>query len=232
MDRSRRKGGSNEPGVPLRCAESVVDIRRHCLNGEKETHSSVGTGLAGDYSFRSGSVGAGRWRRLARRRKSASVPRGKPPTAVGLRSSPAASWSWPPTGSTGSPARRPLRPSVIAAPSPSLPASCHHCLPPAGGDRPFVDQLVSDRQDHRPAKRRAGAGRALGQRCGLVRGWRHRDGRPGAGRGHRAEPSSRPRSAPPRPRRRGPERSRRARQPGPSQLRASAKVGGSGADPR
>src|ERR1035438_2149470 len=47
MDRSRRKGGSNEPGVPLRCAESLVDIRRHCLNGEKETHSSVG--LARDW---------------------------------------------------------------------------------------------------------------------------------------------------------------------------------------
>src|ERR1035441_3100196 len=44
MDRSRRKGGSNEPGAPLRCAESVAEIRRHCLNGEKETHSSVGTG--------------------------------------------------------------------------------------------------------------------------------------------------------------------------------------------
>ena len=78
--------------------------------------------------------------------------------------------------------------------------------PAAGGDRPVVDQLEPDRQDHRPGKRGAGGGRALGQRCGLVRGWRHRHRRPGAGRGHRAEPRSRPRPAPPRPRRRGPER--------------------------
>ena len=37
---------------------------------------------------------------------------------------PAASWSWPSTGSAGSPARWPLRPPGIAAPSPSSPPSC------------------------------------------------------------------------------------------------------------
>ena len=36
----------------------------------------------------------------------------------------AASWSWASTGSTGCPARRPLRPSIMAAPWPSLPLSC------------------------------------------------------------------------------------------------------------
>jgi len=48
------------------------------------------------------------------------------------------------------------------------------CCPAARGDRPVVDQLGADRQDHRPGKRGTGSGRALGQRCGLVGGGRHR----------------------------------------------------------
>ena len=95
---------------------------------------------------------------------------------------------------------------------PCLPVSrCRrrHSGPPAGGDRPVDDQLKPDRPDHHPADRRAGGGRALGGGRRLVGDRRHGHRRPGADPGHGAQPRSRPRRAPPGPRRRWPERSGR-----------------------
>jgi len=52
----------------------------------------------------------------------------------------------------------------------------HHRPPAGSGARPVVGQFGPGRQDHDPAKRRAGGGRAVGQRRGLVSGWRRRHG--------------------------------------------------------